>query len=72
MKKSNKSPKGNKDKSILDLTDKQKAEKVLKLAHEQQRDKENNPNLTAVIVREDKKLSRLHWIKSDELNNKIL
>lgn len=70
-KKSNNSPKKNKDNELIGLSDIQKANIVLDLAKEQQRAKENNPNLTAVIVREDNKLSRLHWIKTDQLNNSI-
>ena len=70
-KKANNSPKKNRDESILGLTDIQKAQKVLKLAHEQQRAKELDPNLTAVIVRGDKKENILKWIKHDKLNKEI-
>jgi hypothetical protein len=71
MKKANKSPKSSKDDSILALTEKQEAEIVLNLAHEQQTAREKNPNLTAHVIRADNKTSRLHWIKTDELNKEI-
>lgn len=71
MKKANISPKKNKDEQIIQLTDREQAEEVLKLAKEQQRVKENDPNYTAVIIRGDKKESRLHWIKTDKTNKEI-
>ena len=71
MTKKNKSPKAGKDAQIVALTPKQEAEAVLKLAKEQQRVKELDPNLTAVIVKGDRKESRLKWIKTDELNEKL-
>ena len=70
-KKANNSPKKNNDEALLGLTDIQKAQKVLELAKEQQRAKELDPTLTAVIVRGDKKEARLKWIKTDQLNKEI-
>ena len=71
MKKSNISPKKNKDESILSCTEIQKANKVLDLARQQQRAKESDPNYTAVIIRDDNKTSRLKWIKTDKTNKEI-
>lgn len=71
-KKANSSPKNNKDVSILGLTDTENAQVVLDLAHEQQRAKEQDPSLTAVIVRGDKKESYLKWTKTDQLNDSLI
>jgi len=66
MKKANNSPKKNTDEQIIGLTDIQKAQVVLNRAKEQQRDKQNDPNYTALIIRDDNKTSRLKWIKANK------
>lgn len=70
-KKANNSPKNNNDEQILALTEIQKAQIVLDRAKEQQRIKQNDPNYTAVIIREDNKTSRLKWLRTDKVNKEI-